>query len=618
MPRGGVRPASGPVDGGTLVRVRIANYSSVLGAVPATSLALRCRFGLGAALSADPSSDPADEFTVPAAHWHERSARGAAEDAPANDALEAAGMECTAPSHAAVGAEPVMLQISANAQQFHDAGTFTFYRAPSWASATPRSGPVGGDALVTIRGHPLLGGDSYACRVGGRVVAGSFARDPERVQCRTPPLDTTGPTERPLELSLNAQQFGPLSDANGSFHAYSSPDEAHAAPATGPANGGTVVEVRVTGDGFGGGNETSSNQSCRCVFGYAERRAADGMLLEGAGVVAGTFAGEAAVRCVAPPAELAGAADFLEPLRRPHGRLHVLGAALVSAAISPALEPERRWRGAWPSAGRPAASEPNVTVPLGAPPAGTARGSPVDGAARLSGLGGECGSLLVVPLRGASGRSRAEWLEQTMLVRATPPRPSWGGGGRVAAMGGFSWSYGELPRPGARAVVGASGAGLGLIVRLAPQMDGEVAWQVWRAGSLVLGDDLPANERDMLKEATWRRLWIRLDERGMHLRLGNTTLIEADSPHGQAPPRASALFPASCRSAALLHRPCSPPSPSLLRCCPRPGLPVSTSPPSSAQAATFTRATSAQQAAGASRGARAVSPPPNLRTAPGC
>ena len=46
-----------------------------------------------------------------------------------------------------------------------------------------------------------------------------------------------------------------------------------------------------------------------------------------------------------------------------------------------------------------------------------------------------------------------------MLLRARMPSPAWGAPDqRVASMGGFSWSYGELPQPTSTAVVGSSGA----------------------------------------------------------------------------------------------------------------------------------------------------------------
>ena len=117
-----------------------------------------------------------------------------------------------------------------------------------------------------------------------------------------------------------------------------------------------------------------------------------------------------------------------------------------------------------------------------------------------------------------------------MLLRATPPEPAWGGGGRVASHGGFSWSYGELPRPGARGgVIGSAGAGLGLIVRFEPQSDGGVAWRVLRAGAIVASGPLPAEETRALVQARWRRLWLRLDQRGLYLSLGDAVLLAGES-----------------------------------------------------------------------------------------
>ena len=61
------------------------------------------------------------------------------------------------------------------------------------------------------------------------------------------------------------------------------------------------------------------------------------------------------------------------------------------------------------------------------------------------------------------------------------------GPARVASMGGWSWSYGELPRASAIGAVGSSGIGVGLRLRLMPQYDGSpVRWQLhlgWRVAA---------------------------------------------------------------------------------------------------------------------------------------
>merc|ERR1712167_449732 len=75
--------------------------------------------------------------------------------------------------------------------------------------------------------------------------------------------------------------------------------------------------------------------------------------------------------------------------------------------------------------------------------------------------------------------TRAKWFEHSMLVRVTKPSPSWGDREhqRVASMGGFSWSYGELPMEDL-AVVGHSGAGNGLRLLISPLTDGTMSYSV--------------------------------------------------------------------------------------------------------------------------------------------
>ena len=515
VPWAGVAPTAGPVEGGTVVRVRVANYSSTVGTLPDASLALRCRFGNGLA--------SVDEFTSPAVHWGETSGDGVS---------IRVGLECTAPSHLSAGPEMVRLRISTNAQQFIDAANFSFYARHAWGYATPRSGPTGGGALLTVRGWPMdsgmRSGGAYACRVGGVAVAGTYRLQPERIQCRTPALSVTGFTAVPVELSLNAQQFVPL---NRTFFVFADPvDAVVALPASGPANGGSVVEVHVSGGGLGArhGAVTTEALDYRCAFGHFVRGLLDEMLVEGAAAVPATHVDDGRLRCVSPTAEVAGASDFLEPLRAAagrSGRRHVNGAAITPAAAAPTIDAERPWRGSWPM-----------------PPSGGHDGGGenlVENLARLTGPNGECGSVLVAPSRSAASHARTEWIEHTMFVRSMMPTPSWSGGGRVASLGGFSWSYGPL-RPGPHATVGAAGKGLGLIVRLAPQPDGRVLWEVLRAGELLYSKPLPISERDALVRGEWRRLWLRLDERGMNFQLGNSTLVAAadsgtsNSPHGLA------------------------------------------------------------------------------------
>ena len=72
------------------------------------------------------------------------------------------------------------------------------------AHATPRSGPIEGRALITLRGQPLHGGDRYACRVFGVVVPSSRRTSTKRVQCRSPSLNASALDANALNLSSSS------------------------------------------------------------------------------------------------------------------------------------------------------------------------------------------------------------------------------------------------------------------------------------------------------------------------------------------------------------------------------------------------------------------------------
>ena len=450
VPAGGVWPASGPILGGTLVRVLVSNYSRTIGLLDGAAADLKCRFG-----AAEP---------VVAVHWR-----------PAVDGPRM-GMECTTPA-AVGGTSTVVLRLSANGQQYTDVGSFELYQAGGWADAKPRAGPMDGGALVTVRGDHFAGGDTYACRIGGIEVPATYRAAPPSVQCLSPSTVVEGPTSHPVEVTANGQQFVALESFNGSFYVHRPAVNASAAPLSGPANGGTVVQVHMPGSGLG----TSSNDVLRyrCIFGVAQRSTADEMLIDGGGVVAATHMGDDVLQCISPSAEDAGGGDYLQLLAPPL-HVHTVGGAIVSD----------------------------------------------DASATLSGSGGECGSLLVPPHHISMGTDRKNWFEHSLLLHATAPEPAWGGGGHIATMGGFSWSYAVLPYPGARAVVGSAGAGLGLIVRIAGQLDGSVAWQVLIHGTMFASSTLEQAERDALVAEAWRPLLVRLDQRGFHLQLGSSVLLD--------------------------------------------------------------------------------------------
>ena len=100
------------------------------------------------------------------------------------------------------------------------------------------------------------------------------------------------------------------------------------------------------------------------------------------------------------------------------------------------------------------------------------------------------------------------WFEQTLELRMTPQAPPCGQ--RILRVGGFSWSYGQLPAAAARGVVGALGVGAGLRVLLAPKMAGAgVPWQVVVSREVVGSGMLPEAVLARLQAAEWVALTVR-------------------------------------------------------------------------------------------------------------
>ena len=237
--REGVTPSSGPVGGGTVVRILVANYSHTIGAIDDAALQLRCRFG------------DADAAVVAAFHWLD----------PNGTRI---GFECTSPSAAAFpppanAAGPVSLQLSPNGQQYSHAGGFMYYDEPVHVHASPRSGPQAGGALITLRGSNLHSGSDYKCRVSGVDVPATYVRAPGRVQCLSPnatAVDTYAPApSSTIAVSLNAQQFVTLAEANGTFFVHRELVDGGrhlvvATPVSGPSDGGTSVIISLAGGGI--------------------------------------------------------------------------------------------------------------------------------------------------------------------------------------------------------------------------------------------------------------------------------------------------------------------------------------------------------------------------------
>ena len=223
----GLEPASGPVEGGTRVRLRATGIWEVPH--------LQCRFG-----------DSVVEATV-GADWH--SAAGAA--------TRVLTMTCISPNNTA-GVAP--LAVTLNAQDFGEYGlSFRYYPTPAVASVHPLLGPTEGGTLIAVGGALLSGGSEYVCRFGRTSHPASqpqlvAARRPASADdaglagaalCSTPSVVTVGGAAAnvSVELSLNAQQFVAV-PTNFTYHPPMLTTKL--APLSGPAAGGTELLVIVT------------------------------------------------------------------------------------------------------------------------------------------------------------------------------------------------------------------------------------------------------------------------------------------------------------------------------------------------------------------------------------
>ena len=212
-------PSSGPVEGGTLVRVSGVALASVS--------VYRCRFGEAEALAT----------------------------------YNAAEQMLSCFSAAAVARE-YCLEISLNDQDFtNDCVTFTVAETATTATASPTSGPQLGGTLVTILGAHLGGGVDYRCHfassklLSAASVAALYDPTDGSVSCTSPPLIAAAQN---LRVTLNGQQY----TLGVKYESYLEPVAVVVSPSTGPIEGGTLVTVLGTGLALG--------SDYRCRFGASE------------------------------------------------------------------------------------------------------------------------------------------------------------------------------------------------------------------------------------------------------------------------------------------------------------------------------------------------------------
>lgn len=291
----GVSPSSGPVEGGTILRLSTSNVdgnltlltkdprtfttvvevdeaTAVLTTLPAFSTsAYRCFLG-------------ADNLTAKFIN---------------------STIRCvTSPFLSSAVFAPLPLNFSVNAQDpSGPLAAFTVYGVVSITHAFPLSGPTSGGTIVVFEGANFANGSDYRCRFGNGLLVNEFpgadvsfaSYDAQggAIRCASPVAvgGEAGPV--PLFVSLNSQNYVRAAALN--FH-YTEPLRPHAvSPTSGPIDGDTSVSVSFSSSLVGA-------FAPRCRFG-AE--------------VVDAIASDGHLRCVSPPATLAPAATLLRLLWTP-------------------------------------------------------------------------------------------------------------------------------------------------------------------------------------------------------------------------------------------------------------------------------------------------------------
>ena len=163
-------PSSGPVEGGTLVRI------------VGTNLSMGSHYQASLHGTTNTSIVPASYMDIPSA-----SLRIVTPVLP-------------------VGLARV--DIALNGQQFQPFGALGMhaYPAPHINAISPACGPVHGETRVSIGGTNFSGGSHLLCRFHDVLQNASLA-SPTELRCVAPPIDSTEQLPSVLEVSLNGQQF---------------------------------------------------------------------------------------------------------------------------------------------------------------------------------------------------------------------------------------------------------------------------------------------------------------------------------------------------------------------------------------------------------------------------
>ena len=276
-----VSPAAGPAAGGTTVVITGANLRG--------GDDYRCKFGdiVVPATYTNDTLEDVRSYSV-AVRSYNLSARRyvsiwqpddtpAAPWRPSEPAYPASIIHCVVPAAASMALGPVTLQVTPNAQQYYGSLSYVYFDADvAILGMSPTSGPELGGTRVAIGGAALELGSHYVCDFNGTVVPSTMPAA-DRLECYAPATAGVG-TDTPVLVSLNAQQF--VRNASEGFTYYEHSHVGGFSPTSGPAAGGTLVNI--SGVGFGDGSHYV------CAF--------------GAEVVVATNSADGVISCFAPAA----------------------------------------------------------------------------------------------------------------------------------------------------------------------------------------------------------------------------------------------------------------------------------------------------------------------------
>ena len=223
-------PSSGPLSGGTLVKVLISQANTAAAA--------------DAAATASDGSSSASLAASPLTRW--ACLFGEADDVTLVDALSVhtvaatvAAIVCVAPATAADGDVPV--RVTSDGVHFSKVPlSFAYHAPPTVTWAWPTLGSAGGGArMVELHGAGFHNVSTLTCGVGSRVVHATFVSSAQ-VLCAVPARSELTTSTPGLSVSNNGVDFGPSS---ASFEYVEPVMLVGAVPPRAPVAGGTMITV---------------------------------------------------------------------------------------------------------------------------------------------------------------------------------------------------------------------------------------------------------------------------------------------------------------------------------------------------------------------------------------